>query len=94
MIGFVGVRRFIFESSKTNTDMNNATITKTLNKVESQDKNYSLGFKRYISLPARLSKALKLSIYLKTGSINTHDAIVKFFNEMTQDEYINYLKAN
>lgn len=74
--------------------MNNATITKTLNKVESQDKTYSLGFKRYISLPARLAKALKLSIYLQTGSINTHDAIVKFFNEMTQAEYINYLKAN
>ena len=74
--------------------MTTAIITKTLNKLSTKINNntYSLGFNRLSVLPVRVRRALDLSIYLETGSTDTHSINVSFFENMTEEGYVNYLK--
>ena len=75
--------------------MNNATITKTLKKVEEANKNYSLGFSRWSSLPAKVRRNLDLSIYLKNGNIkDMHKEKTEMFECMTEQKFINWMKVN
>ena len=70
--------------------MTTATITKTLNKLASQLKEYSLGFRRYSSLSKRVISNIILSCVLK-GENNT-ESMKKHLNELTDVEFINFLK--
>ncbi len=70
--------------------MTNAAITKTLNKLNSQSKEYSLGFNRWHVLPVRVKKSINLACILK-GENNTN-SMKEFLNNLTEQEYINYLK--
>lgn len=70
--------------------MTTATITKTLKKVEAQPKEYSLGFKRLTVLPARVRKNINLSCIMKGES--NDNSMKEFFNNITEQEYINWLK--
>ena len=74
--------------------MNAATITKTINKVRANDQPQSIGFKRYIALPQQIRQNLHTCHLLETGSSNAHDRIVKFFGEMTDEEYVAWMKFN
>lgn len=70
--------------------MTSSTITKTLKKVELQPTEYSLGFRRLTVLPTRVRKNINLSCILK-GEINDN-SIKEFLNNLTEKEYINWLK--
>ena len=76
--------------------MKTAIITKTLSKLNSNLEDthgvLTLGAKRFFVLPTRVRRALDLAIYLNTGSTNTFKIKIDFFEEMTNEEYINYLK--
>jgi hypothetical protein len=76
--------------------MTTATITKTINKLnsnlESEIGKASLGFKRFFVLPTRVRLALDLAIYLETTDLTTHQQKVDFFEALSEQEYINYLK--
>ena len=71
-------------------EMTKATITKTLKKVASQPKEYSLGFKRYISLSQRVINNVRLSCILR-GESNT-ESMKEHLNNLTEIEFINFLK--
>jgi hypothetical protein len=70
--------------------MNTATITKTLAKVNAQPLEYSLGFKRLISLPARVSKNIIVACVVN-GENNTN-SMKDFLNNLNEQEFINWLK--
>lgn len=74
--------------------MNAATITKTIKKVRANNEPYSIGFKRYIALPPRVRQNLHTCHLLETGSSDAHDRIVKFFGDMTDAEYVAWMKFN
>jgi hypothetical protein len=76
--------------NKTPKDMTTATITKTLDKVNSQPLEYSLGFRRLTVLPVRVRKNLNLACILKGE--NNDNSIKDFLNNLTQQEFINWLK--
>jgi DNA primase catalytic subunit len=65
-------------------------ITKTLQKVNNQPSEYSLGFKRLISLPNRIRKNINLTCVIK-GESNDNSA-KNYFNELSEQEFINWLK--
>jgi hypothetical protein len=69
--------------------MNNATITKTLAKVNAQPSEYSLGFRRLQSLPRRVMNSIILACALK-GEWTT-DSMKEFLNNLTEQEFINWL---
>jgi hypothetical protein len=75
-------------------DMTIATITKTLKKVEVQQKEYSLGFRRLTVLPARVRKSFDLAANLKTNwdGKKALDNQKSFLGGLTEQEYINWLK--
>lgn len=70
--------------------MNAATITKTLKKVAEQPSNYSLCFRRLTVLPTRVRKNINLACILKGES--NDNSMKEFFNNLTEQEYINWLK--
>jgi hypothetical protein len=70
--------------------MTSSTITKTLKKVSIDDDKYSVGFRRMQALPARVIKNIQLSCIMK-GENNTN-SVQEVFNNMTEKEFINYLK--
>jgi hypothetical protein len=70
--------------------MTTSVITKTLAKVNAQPSEYSLGFKRLTSLPLRVRKNLNLYCVLK-GKNNDNSA-KSFLNNLTDKEFINWLK--
>jgi len=70
--------------------MTNSTITKTLKKVSEQPSNYSLGFRRLTVLPLRVRKSINLACILKGE--NNDSSMKDFFNNITEQEYINWLK--
>ncbi|SDT47095.1 hypothetical protein SAMN05192545_3921 [Maribacter dokdonensis] len=76
--------------------MTPATITKTLNKLNSNLEEthgkLTTGAKRYFVLPTRVRRAVDLAIYLETKNVNTWNAKIEFFKNMTEKEYLNYLK--
>ena len=73
--------------------MTNTQTTKTLLKLNNQPSNYSLGFNRFSVLPLRVRTYVNLACYIETENINTHNSIVSFFDVMTNEEYITYLKS-
>lgn len=76
--------------NKRTKDMTTATITKTLDKVNSQSSEYSLGFRRLTVLPLRVRKNLNLACILKGE--NNDNSIKDFLNTLTEEEFINWLK--
>lgn len=70
--------------------MTTAQITKTLNKVIAQPKEYSIGFRRLSVLPVRVITNINLACILK-GENNTN-SMLDFFNTLTDEQYINWLK--
>ena len=70
--------------------MTTATITKTLTKVNAQPLNYSLGFRRLTVLPLRVRRNINLACVLK-GETN-QNSIKEFLNNLTEQEFINWLK--
>lgn len=71
--------------------MTTATITKTLAKVNSQPLNYSLGFRRLTVLPLRVRRNINLACVL--NGENNQNSIKEFLNNLTDQEFINWLKV-
>tara|TARA_R110000796_G_scaffold60642_6_gene140302 strand:- start:1386 stop:1610 length:225 start_codon:yes stop_codon:yes gene_type:complete len=71
--------------------MKNSAITKVLNRLELNDSSLSLGFRRFFVLPNRIKMNIKKAYLRNTGSVDSHDYIISFFEEMTEKEYKNYL---
>ena len=65
-------------------------ITKTLNKVNAQPAEYSLGFKRLTVLPVRVRKNINLACILNGES--NDNSMKDFLNTLTEQEFINWLK--
>lgn len=76
--------------TKRTKDMTTSTITKTLAKVNAQSLDYSLGFRRLTVLPVRVRKNLNLACILKGE--NNDNSIKDFLNNLTEQEFINWLK--
>jgi len=72
--------------------MNTTTITKVLNKVNQQPTEYSLGFKRITVLPTNVRRNINLACVLKGES--NDNSMKEFLNNLTEQEYINWLKIN
>lgn len=75
-------------------DMNAASITKTLAKLNTESSEYSLGFKRLISLPQRVRAkyALSANIDCNWDGLKAHNMQVSFLGELTEKEFINWMK--
>lgn len=71
--------------------MTNAAITKVLNKISNLPTSYSLGFRRLTVLPKRVRKNINLACILKGES--SDKSMQDFLNNLTDQEYINWLKA-
>lgn len=70
--------------------MKTAEITKTVNKVNAQPVEYSLGFKRLTVLPVRVRRNINLACVLKGES--NDNSMKEFLNTLTEQEFINWLK--
>lgn len=74
--------------------MTNAVITKTLKKVESESKIYSLGFRRLTALPVRVRRSFDLAANLE-AKWDGRKALANqtaFLGSLTDQEYINWLR--
>lgn len=71
--------------------MTTATITKTLAKVNAQPSEYSLGFRRLTALPVRIRRNVNLACVLKGES--NDNSMKEFLNNLTEQEFINWLKV-
>ena len=71
--------------------MTTATITKTLAKINAQPLNYSLGFRRLTVLPLRVRRNIILACVLKGES--NQNSMKEFLNNLTDQEFINWLKV-
>ena len=71
--------------------MTTATITKTLAKINAQPLNYSLGFRRLTVLPLRVRRNIILACVLKGES--NQNSTKEFLNNLTEQEFINWLKV-
>jgi hypothetical protein len=74
-----------------NKKMTTATITKTLAKVNAQPSEYSLGFRRLTVLPVRVRHNVNLACVFKGES--NDNSMKEFLNNLTEQEYINWLKV-
>jgi hypothetical protein len=72
--------------------MTTATITKTLAKVTAQPANYSLGFRRLTALPVRVRRNVNLACVL--NGENNDNSMKEFLNNLTDQEFINWLKVS
>lgn len=70
--------------------MTTSVITKTLDKVNAQPSEYSLGFRRLTVLPRRVRQNINLACILKGE--NNDNSMKEFFNNITEQEFINWLK--
>ncbi len=70
--------------------MTQGAITKTLERLNNQPSNYSIGFRRLTVLPKRVRKDINMACVLKGES--NDNSIKDFFNELTEQEYINWLR--
>jgi hypothetical protein len=70
--------------------MTTATITKILKKVETESKEYSLGFRRLTSLPTRVRRNINLTCILKGES--NDNSMKEFLNTLSDQEFIKWLK--
>lgn len=71
--------------------MTASIITKTLDKVNAQPKEYSIGFRRLSVLPVRVRQNISLACVLKGE--NNINSIKDFLNNLTEKEFINWLKV-
>lgn len=71
--------------------MTTVTITKTLAKVNAQPTEYSLGFRRLTVLPVRVRQNVNLACVLKGES--NDNSMKEFLNNLTEQEFINWLKV-
>jgi hypothetical protein len=71
--------------------MTSATITKILDKVNTQPSDYSLGFRRLTSLPLRVRKNINLACILKGES--NYNSMKDYLNNLNENEFINWLKV-
>ncbi len=68
--------------------MKKSAITKTLKKVEAEDKKYSLGFIRKISLPTRVARSMQTAYLLKFKEVQgAHKYICNFLENLTEKEF-------
>lgn len=75
--------------------MNEATITKTLSKVNASDTRYSKGFNRLMALPVKARKAFSLAVLLTGADVNEVVSIQKSTLEALSDvEFVNWLTVN
>ncbi len=72
--------------------MTNLAIARTLRNDYMTDDSMLLGFRRWASLPMRVRKDIGTAYFLKTGETNQHDYVVSFFENMTEIEFISYMK--
>lgn len=72
--------------------MNATEITKTVNKVNAQPVEYSLGFRRLTVLPVRVRRNINLACVLKGES--NDNSMKLFLNELTEQEFINWLRLS
>ena len=70
--------------------MKTAEITKTVNKVNAQPTEYSLGFRRLTVLSVRVRRNINLACVLKGES--NDNSMKEFLNTLTEQEFINWLK--
>ena len=87
--GFVSLSIDLMKRFKKLMIMNNAEITKTVNKVNAQPNKYSIGFRRLTSLPVRVRKNINLACILKDESDD--NSMKEFFNTLTEQQFINWL---
>jgi len=85
---------FVSETNTKTNIMTTATITKTLKKVEKQSNDYSLGFRRLLSLPIRVRRAFDLAANIETNwdgskALNNQKT---FLENLTIQEYVNWLR--
>ena len=66
-------------------------VNEILNNPIHKDKSLSVGFRRLTALPSYMVQRLDLNLLLTTGDTDTHKVKVKFFEEMTPEEYKTYL---
>ena len=71
--------------------MTTATITKTLAKVNAQSSEYSLGFRRLTVLPVRVRNNVNLACVL--NGENNDNSMKDFLNNLTDQQFINWLKT-
>lgn len=71
--------------------MTNAVITKTLEKINNEPKEYSLGFRRYICLPQRVKRNIFIACCCIKGEDNIN-SMKQFLNDLTEQEFINWMK--
>lgn len=70
--------------------MTTASITKTINKVKAQPAEYSMGFKRFTSLPENIHQKMALACVLRGES--NKESMKKLFDGMTDQQFINWMK--
>ena len=74
--------------------MTNQVINKILKSKELNDSKYSLGFRRWDALPLRVRRSISLFYAIKYKCIGDNKAMIEFFQSMTSDQYIEFLKNN
>jgi len=74
--------------------MTTTTVTKTLSKIDSLNKDYSIGFKRLTVLPMRVRKNFNMAYLTQISKdINKcHSYQVDFLASLNDKEYINWLR--
>lgn len=70
--------------------MTSSIITIVLEKSKNQPEEYSLGFRRLSVLPVRVRHNINLACVLK-GESNCN-SMKEFLNNLTEQEFINWLK--
>ncbi|WP_305843040.1 hypothetical protein [Photobacterium leiognathi] len=72
--------------------MDSSDISNVLVAIDTCTDDFTLGFKRYITLPSHVRLNIATAYYLETGCLDYLPRIKKFLGDMTEDEYINWLK--
>ena len=69
--------------------MRTAEITKTLQKLNAQPKEHSLGFNRWTVLPLRVRRNVILDCALRNQTLVS---MSDYLNTLTEDQYITWLQ--
>lgn len=78
--------------SQNGKDMNTANYTKIIACKDFNNESFSLGFRRYVCLPAKLKKSLSFDHMIKNKTLDGgHNEICSRFAAMTDLEYKNYV---
>lgn len=72
--------------------MENSVITKVLSNPILNDESMTLGYRRYSVLPQRVVRNLGIAHVEKTGKLDFVDHIKNAFQNMTDQEFKNYLR--